>query len=213
MDPPKDRTPIVEKKLIRSVSQPLETFELYPEGVNSEGMPLEGRFRRTHMRRGSEPLLTVAQTRSIPMKQRGDEMGHLLEDSGNNETAETEFTEKLLKPSGFERSNEFFPMGYRKETIYDDGWIDIGCGPDLMIEISYKGHNYDPTHFDDGRDNEQRLVPSEVHVNVEASSVLLRVFGSLAKDLLALRVGIILIIIITINITIINLFIIIIMYS
>ena len=194
MDPPKDRTPLVEKKLMRSLSQPLETFEMYPTQTKSdndtfgEGITKSDSFKRTHIRRGSEPLLTRTQVHNIPLREMGGGMGHLLEETGDNE--ETELTEKLLRPTraGVERSNEFFPMGYRMETMHESGWLDFGCGPDLMIEISYKGHNYDPSHYEDGREEEKRLVPSEVHVNVEASSVLLRVFGSLAKDLLALRV-------------------------
>lgn len=212
MDPPNDRTPLVEKKLMRSVSQPLEIVDIQSArgrsldnssgGSGSRGVGKPDSFKRTHIRRGSEPLLSRTQIQSIPLKEMGG-MGTLLEEpvgegeEGDRQTAETELMEKLLKPvsvpEGVEPSNEFFPMGYRMETVYEDGWLEIGCGPDLTIEINYRGHNSDPTQFEDGREGEEekRLTPSEIHFNVEASAVLLRVFGSLAKDLLALRVSLI----------------------
>lgn len=193
MDPPDDRSPLIERKLMRSVSQPLEIFdpellkEKFEGGAKITGDILKSdSFKRSHIRRGSEPLLTKAQIQTIPMK----DMGLLMEDIAEEiNEEETVLTEKLVKPPlPFEASNEFFPMGYRSETCYEDGWLDIACGPELLIEINYKGHNYDPTVFKDSVDGEERMVPNEVHINVEAPAVLVRVFGSLANDILALRV-------------------------
>lgn len=197
MEPPEDRSPLIEKKLMRSVSQPLEIFdpellkEKFEGGAGVTGDILKSdSFKRSHIRRGSEPLLTKAQIQTIPLK----DMGLLMEDIAEEKTEEeTEITEKLVKPPmpqpPLEPSNEFFPMGYRMETQYEDGWLDIACGPELLIEINYKGHSYDPTVYTDAVDGEQRMVPNEVHINVEAPTVLLRVFGSLASDILALRVN------------------------
>ena len=205
MDPPPDRTPLPETKLLRSVSQPLEPIQDIVHASIAEPRPLSGdtqradSFKRTHIRRGSEPALSKRQIHNIPLREMGG-MGLLLEEP---EEEETHFNEKMSKPpapvpdkgAGL---NEFFPMGYRSETQYEEGWLDIGCGPDLTIKISYHGHNYDPAYLPDhahspeGSEEEKRLVPNEVSVEVEASSVLLRVFGSLAKDLVALKVSILL---------------------
>ncbi len=204
MDPPPDRTPLPETKLLRSVSQPLEPIQdivhasiAEPRPLGSE-IPRADSFKRTHIRRGSEPALSKRQIHNIPLREMGG-MGLLLEEP---EEEETQFNEKMSKPSPMPARgaglNEFFPMGYRSETQYEEGWLDIGCGPDLTIKISYHGHNYDPAylpdhaHSQEGSEEEKRLVPNEVSVEVEASSVLLRVFGSLAKDLVALKVSILL---------------------
>ena len=204
MDPPPDRTPLPETKLLRSVSQPLEPLQDIVHGSIAEPHPLSGdtqradSFKRTHIRRGSEPALSKRQIHNIPLREMGG-MGLLLEEPEE----ETHFNEKMSKPpapvpdkeAGL---NEFFPMGYRSETQYEEGWLDIGCGPDLTIKISYHGHSYDPAYLPDhahspeGSEEEKRLVPNEVSVEVEASSVLLRVFGSLVKDLVALKVNILL---------------------
>lgn len=80
--------------------------------------------------------------------------------------------------------NECFPIGYCWETEYESGWLDLGCGPTLTIDINYYGRNSDPTRNEQGV-----LVPSLVTVEVEAPVTYIRVFGLLAKDLLALKVS------------------------
>lgn len=83
--------------------------------------------------------------------------------------------------------NECFPMGYCWETQYEAGWLDLGCGPMLTIDINYYGHNSDPC-----LDTSGRLMPSLVTVAVDAPTVYIRVFGFLARDLLCLKVNYIL---------------------
>ena len=198
MDPPQDRTPLVEKKLIRSYSQPLEIVKDPPTsegGIEGSARTLGMHsseiqyFKKTHIRRGSEPLLTKTSTQRKPLKDVG-QMGLLLEETEESE-AETQFA-SAVKTTETKGSKEFFPMGCRMETLHENGWLDIGCAPSITIEINYKGHNYDPTQSSDGRGEESRLVPNEVHVLVDASHILLRVFGSLAKDLISLRVRLLL---------------------
>jgi len=79
--------------------------------------------------------------------------------------------------------HEFFPMGYRGETKYESGWLDIACGPSISININYHSHNHDPRT---GKD--MRQVPNVLNVDIDAPTVILRVFGCLARDLLALKV-------------------------
>ena len=80
--------------------------------------------------------------------------------------------------------NECFPMGYCWETQYEAGWLDLGCGPTLIIDINYYGHNSDPS-----LDSSGRLTPSLTTVTVDAPTVYFRVFGFLARDLLCLKVN------------------------
>ena len=79
--------------------------------------------------------------------------------------------------------HEFFPMGYRGETKYESGWLDIACGSSISISINYHSHNHDPRT---GKD--MRQVPNVLNVDIDAPTVVLRVFGCLARDLLALKV-------------------------
>lgn len=78
---------------------------------------------------------------------------------------------------------ECFPMGSCESTLYERGWLDLACGPSISIEIDYCGHGHNPKpgqHIP--------LLPSQLHVDITAPVVLLRVFGCLARDLLALKV-------------------------
>ncbi len=79
-------------------------------------------------------------------------------------------------------SHEFFPMGWRCETLYERGWIDLACGHSINIHVQYKGHHHDPQ-----KGECTPLVPSSLHVDIDAPQVLVRVFGSLARDLLGLK--------------------------
>lgn len=78
---------------------------------------------------------------------------------------------------------ECFPMGSRESTLYERGWLDLACGPSISIEIDYCGHGHNPS-----AGPHTPLLPSQLHVDIEAPVVLLRVFGCLARDLLALKV-------------------------
>ena len=85
-------------------------------------------------------------------------------------------------PGGLQ-DNELFPMGYRGVTRHDSGWVDLGCGPSISIAIDYSSHNHDV-----GRGHSTPLKPNLLNIDVDAPVVLLRVFGCLGRDLLALKV-------------------------
>ena len=80
-------------------------------------------------------------------------------------------------------STELFPMGYRNVTSQDSGWLDLACGPSIAISITYHSRAHDPSP---GQHTELR--PNDLLVDIEAPVVMLRVFGCLARDLLALKV-------------------------
>ena len=80
-------------------------------------------------------------------------------------------------------NNEFYPMGYCCVTQYEQGWLDLGCGDSITIDINYFGHNHDPSV-----DSKGRQTPSEVRVEIDAPVVYLRVYGFFARDLLCLKV-------------------------
>ena len=74
-------------------------------------------------------------------------------------------------------------MGSCDSTLYERGWLDIACGPSISIDVSYCGHHHHP-----GKGEHTPLLPNQLHVEIVAPVVLLRVFGCLARDLLALKV-------------------------
>lgn len=79
--------------------------------------------------------------------------------------------------------NELFPMGYRGETRYQSGWLDLACGPTIAISITYYSHNHD------AEPGEQlKLKPNVLSIDIDAPTVVFRVFGCFARDLLALKV-------------------------
>ena len=86
------------------------------------------------------------------------------------------------EPPG-EIDTEVFPMGFRGTTLYEEGWLDIGCGPSLSITINYSSHIHDTRPGPC-----TSMMPNVLTVDVDAPTVLLRVFGCLARDLLALKV-------------------------
>lgn len=73
---------------------------------------------------------------------------------------------------------ETFPMGYRGHTAVEDGWVDLACGPSISLSIGYesRAHHSNPD------------LPNSMQIGIGAPTVLLRVFGFLATDLLALKV-------------------------
>jgi hypothetical protein len=77
---------------------------------------------------------------------------------------------------------ECFPMGCRNTTLYEKGWIDLACGPSIIIDIKYSGHHHNPQAGDHAP-----LLPSELHVDIDVPEALIRVFGCLARDLLGLK--------------------------
>lgn len=93
------------------------------------------------------------------------------------EKEEEEEEEELL-------DKECFPMGSRDSTQYDKGWLDIACGPTITIDIDYTSHHHDPNAGD-----HTPLLPNVLCVNVDAPVALIRVFGTLARDLLGLKVS------------------------
>lgn len=86
-------------------------------------------------------------------------------------------------PGGLE-DNELFPMGYRGVTSRESGWIDLACGPSISITINYHSHNHD-----DRRGHSTPFNPNILNLDIDAPVVLLRVFGCLGRDLLALKVS------------------------
>jgi hypothetical protein len=96
----------------------------------------------------------------------------VLEASGSEEGLEVQTAE--VKET---ESKEAFPMGYRGHTSLKDGWVDLACGPSISLNINYVSRAH---HMD-------RALPSSLQVDIGAPTVLLRVFGFLATDLLALK--------------------------
>ena len=80
--------------------------------------------------------------------------------------------------------NEFFPMGCRVETHYENGWLDIACGPSIFLGITYHSHLHDVEPASD-----LSMKPNVLKVEADIPTVLLRVFGHLGRILLALKVG------------------------
>ena len=188
MEPPKDRIPQVQNKLARSMSQPIEVIQSHSlprerTGSDCGVLGEDGDFRRTHKRRGSEPLISRTQIQrqlpSFPME-------HLIEDS--EEELEAEDQEDQAKIQTESTSREFFPMGYRSETLYEAGWLDVVCGPSLSFEINYKSHNSDVSHLQNDTGEEVHMIPNEVQVVVDIPFALLRIFGMYVTELLNLWV-------------------------
>jgi hypothetical protein len=157
MEPPQDRS-MYTHPLMRSVSQPIEQTI---NGSNENNLPT-----RSHIRRGSEPLTSLG---NVKYDRKGNDNNRTDMDS-SGESARTPVDERL-------------PMGYCCNTTYDSGWLDLGCGPALSINITYAGHNSDFTHLK----NDSNMVPSQVKIEVEVPSALIRVFSSLFRDLVALK--------------------------
>ena len=82
------------------------------------------------------------------------------------------------------RDTELFPMGYCGVTKLDNGWIDLACGPSISIVIDYNSHNHDVRPG-----TSTPFTPNVLHIDIDAPVVLLRVFGCLGRDLLALKVS------------------------
>ena len=103
---------------------------------------------------------------------------------GGGEDEETSGNELLggAAPGGLQ-DNELFPMGYRGITKREGGWIDLACGPSISIAIDYHSHNHDV-----GRGHSTPLHPNLLNIDIDTPIVLLRVFGCLGRDLLALKV-------------------------
>ena len=76
-------------------------------------------------------------------------------------------------------------MGYRDVTLYENGWLDLACGPEVSIEIEYCSSHHDPQT---GKGTP--LLANTLSVDIDVPVVLLRVFGCLARDLLGLKVRI-----------------------
>ena len=73
---------------------------------------------------------------------------------------------------------ELFPMGYSKHTGREQGWVDLACGPDISISVTYISRVHHP----------DTTLPNSLSVDVTSPKVLLRVYGFLVRDLLALKV-------------------------
>ena len=177
MDPPEDRTLSNTQPLLRSMSQPIEPYQQPHRTRSGSGSKMtdESGFQRLHRRRGSEPLMTLAQVHCLPMEGIVEETEEL-----ESNTRQKSFLSSLIS------NRELFPMGHRSNTLYQSGWVDLGCGPSISIDVVYCSHNSDVKHVK----TNSRMIPSILKIDVNAPSVLIRVFGSLARDLLALKVSI-----------------------
>ncbi|XP_019853101.1 PREDICTED: uncharacterized protein KIAA1109-like isoform X3 [Amphimedon queenslandica] len=145
--------------LTRSASQPIKPCDAEVNIVDRNIEKGTTSFKKAHRRRGSEPLVSHSQKY----------MKHDFDyDKQNTE---------------LQNGNESFPMGCCLTTFYKDGWLDICCGPEITINITYNGHNSDMSHVGSSND----MVPSQVLIDINAPQVLLRVFGTLARDLLSLK--------------------------
>lgn len=91
------------------------------------------------------------------------------------------FKPPLTSPPGLPDREEI-PMGYRGVTKYKDGWIDFASGPSIVITIDYTSHAHNTKPGEC-----TKLHPNVLKIDVDAPVVLFRVFGCLARDLLALK--------------------------
>lgn len=100
----------------------------------------------------------------------------------------TTSSEEELGPRGIDsnqihgremENREAFPIGYRGHTHLEDGWVDLASGPSLSLAIGYMGRAHHPNP----------ALPNSLQVDIDAPTVLLRVFGFLVTDLLALKVS------------------------
>ena len=76
-------------------------------------------------------------------------------------------------------SKEVFPMGYRGHTHLENGWVDLACGPSISLVVNYVSRAHHPSP----------ALPNTMQVDIDAPTVLLRAFGFLMTDLLALKVS------------------------
>lgn len=147
--------------LTRSASQPIKPYDAELDG-SKHNVERGTFFRKSHCRRGSEPL--------VPQFLKSFKFDFDVD--GKN-----------IQPQKPPKTKTF-PMGCCLTTSHNNGWLDIGCGPEITIEITYRGHNSDMRHVSSGG----AMNPSQMFVDINAPQVLLRVFGTLARDLLSLKV-------------------------
>ena len=80
-----------------------------------------------------------------------------------------------------------FPCGTCLKTAYTDGWIDIAAGPFITVRVIYCNKR------NDGLDRKIILgikpPPNVLEVEVKCDKPMLRAFGCLAKDILAIKVS------------------------
>jgi hypothetical protein len=81
--------------------------------------------------------------------------------------------------------HERFPIGCCISTHYEDGWLDLGAGGGITIEAHYVSKRND----DLDRKIPQGITPppNTVSVAIVIDKPILRVFGSLGKEILAIK--------------------------
>lgn len=95
---------------------------------------------------------------------------------------------KVLMNSNFINcaNRDLFPMGVCNSTHSEDGWIDLAAGPEITITVNYISRR------NDGLDSKikQGIIPpaNTVDVQVKIPDAVVRLFGFLARDLLAVKV-------------------------
>lgn len=99
------------------------------------------------------------------------------------------FPKVLLDSISLDCANrDLFPMGVCCSTRSEDGWIDLAAGPEIAIDVSYISRR------NDGLDSKIKQgvipAPNTVDVQVKVPDAVVRLFGFLARDLLAVKVSI-----------------------
>lgn len=77
---------------------------------------------------------------------------------------------------------EKFPLGWVHNTTYQDGWVDLACSSNIMIHLTHSNYTHSVV------ENGSSLRPNVLQVEIEVPSIMLRIFGVLARDLLGLKV-------------------------
>ena len=96
-------------------------------------------------------------------------------------------TDSSLHCNVTDSDHERFPIGCCISTHYEDGWLDLGAGGGITIEAHYVSKRND----DLDRKIPQGITPppNTVSVAIVIDKPILRVFGSLGKEILAIKVS------------------------
>ena len=186
MDPP---TPPPPSELGKKLKK--KTHSLYTDFSSPGPQPVSSSLTSTHQSDSEEEqvhLITEQHVISAPIIEGASpvlpEATLSVGEKGPTVTPQPKSASpEALNMEGMLEDKECFPMGSRDGTVYENGWLDIACGPSITIDIKYSGHHHDPQCGE-----HTPLLPSVLSVGIDAPVVLIRVFGCLVRDLLALKV-------------------------
>ena len=82
---------------------------------------------------------------------------------------------------GAHTDKEKFPLGWVRNTTYQDGWVDLACSSNMSIHLTHCNYGHSFEHGVEYR-------PNVLQVDIEVPNIMLRIFGVLARDLLGLKV-------------------------